>query len=67
MRSFRTPGSARGASSNRCPYLNLPKNLRPMQPKNDKRLLIPLEDIVATLVIIVVLAGVTLLILRWIS
>ena len=38
-----------------------------MKPKNDKRLLMPLEEIVATLVIIVVLAGVTLLILRWIS
>jgi hypothetical protein len=38
-----------------------------MKPENDKRRLIPLEDIVATLVVIVVLGGVTLLILRWIS
>jgi hypothetical protein len=44
----------------------LPKNL-PMKPDDDKRRLIPLEDIVATLVIIVILAGVTFLILRWIS
>ncbi len=38
-----------------------------MKSDNDKRRLIPLEDIVATLVIIVILAGVTFLILRWIS
>jgi hypothetical protein len=38
-----------------------------MKPENDKSRRIPLEDLVATLVVIVVLAGATLLILRWIS
>ena len=38
-----------------------------MKLENDKSRRIPLEDLVATLVVIVVLAGATLLIFRWIS